>query len=135
VNYMLDTNMVSYILRKEATPSKRLAQTGPRHKIFLSAVTYFELRNGANRKGAPKGLRAAITEFVSRVSDVLPWTKDAAEQAARIHGDLSRRGKQIGLNDAMLAGHAIATNCIFVTHNVKEFGRLGELELEDWTRT
>jgi tRNA(fMet)-specific endonuclease VapC len=133
VNYMLDTNMVSYILRKDSASSKRLAQLAPRHKIFLSAVTYFELRNGANRKHAPKGLRAAITEFVSRLSDVLPWTKDAAEQAARIHGDLSRRGEAISLIDAMLAGHATATNCTFVTHNVKEFERVGELELEDWT--
>jgi tRNA(fMet)-specific endonuclease VapC len=129
---MLDTNMCSYILRKDAAPSKRLIQVAPRHKIFLSALTYFELRKGANKKGAPKELTAAIIQFATRTNGVLPWTRDAAEEAARIHGDLSRQGKVISLMDAMLAGHALTADCTFVTHNTKEFERVKVMEIEDW---
>jgi tRNA(fMet)-specific endonuclease VapC len=43
---------------------------------------------------------------------------------------LERRGLPIGPNDLIIA--AIATGSILVTHNTREFGRIGDLEHENW---
>jgi tRNA(fMet)-specific endonuclease VapC len=130
--YMLDTNICSYILRKDPLPSKRLAQVAPRHEVVISAVVYFELRWGAHAKNAPKGLNAAISEFVLRLAGVLPFDQSAADEAARIHAELGGRGQPIGGYDVMIAGHALATDCVLVTHNTREFARVHALTYEDW---
>jgi tRNA(fMet)-specific endonuclease VapC len=131
--YMLDTNVCSYIVRRESAPSKRLMQLAPRHEVVISAVVYFEMRKGALAKGALKGLDAATSEFVSRLADVLPWDHDAAEQAARIHAELGAKGRPIGVYDTMIAGHALAAGCVLVTNNTKEFKRVKGLTIEDWS--
>jgi len=47
---------------------------------------------------------------------------------------LGAAGQMIGNNDAMIAGHAISAACILVTNNVKEFKRVPELVIEDWSK-
>jgi tRNA(fMet)-specific endonuclease VapC len=131
--YMLDTNMCSYILRKDVQPLRRLEQLAPRHEIVISAIVYFELRKGAHARNAPKGLNAAISAFASQLTDVLAWDRDAADQAARVHAWLSARGQTIGPNDTMIAGHALAAGCVLVTNNTREFGRIEGLKVEDWS--
>jgi tRNA(fMet)-specific endonuclease VapC len=132
-SFMLDTNICSYILRKDPLPSKRLEQFAPRHEVIISAVAYFELRKGACANNAPKGLQSAISEFVSRLAGVLPFDQEAADAAARIHADLAAKGEPIGGYDVMLAGHALAVGCTLVTNNTREFERAGGLTIEDWS--
>jgi len=38
----------------------------------------------------------------------------------------------IGSMDVLIAAHALATDTILVTHNVREFARVEGLRLEDW---
>jgi len=33
----------------------------------------------------------------------------------------------------LIAGIALARSCTLVTHNVREFARVTELQIEDWT--
>jgi tRNA(fMet)-specific endonuclease VapC len=132
-NFMLDTNICSYILRKDRLPSMRLEELASRHEVVISSVVYFELRWGAHAKNAPKGLNAAISEFVLRLAGVLPFDRQAADEAARIRAELGGRGQPIGGYDVMIAGHALATDCILVTHNTREFLRVQALTLEDWS--
>jgi tRNA(fMet)-specific endonuclease VapC len=131
-SYMLDTDICSFVMRKVPKPSKRLMQLAPRHEIFISVITYFELRKGALANKAPKSLNAATTAFVAQLTGVLPWDKHAAESAVYIDSLLSAVGRTIGPNDVMIAGHALVANCVLVTHNMREFGRAKELTCEDW---
>ncbi|MFT7009927.1 MAG: tRNA(fMet)-specific endonuclease VapC, partial [Colwellia sp.] len=39
-----------------------------------------------------------------------------------------------GANDTAIAGHAMASDCILVTNNTREFKRVIGLQLEDWTQ-
>ncbi len=52
---------------------------------------------------------------------------------AGIRSDLEKRGEIIGPNDLLIASTVLANNGILVTHNVKEFSRVRNLRLEDWT--
>ena len=40
----------------------------------------------------------------------------------------------MGANDLIVAATVLANNGVLVTHNVKEFGRVKRLRIEDWAR-
>lgn len=41
-------------------------------------------------------------------------------------------GKPIGPMDTLIAGTALASRCVLVTHNTGEFSRVKGLNLADW---
>ncbi len=132
--YMLDTNICSFIMRERpASVLRQLEAAATRqHRIVLSTITYYEMLVGTiGRNASPKHARL-VEAFVSRVSDIMPWDAAAAEQAARIRQKLTAAGKLIGGNDILIAGHALAGDCVLVTNNTREFARVEGLQLEDW---
>ena len=74
-----------------------------------------------------------VDDFVRRLDGILPWDRAAVEQTAIIRSTLRRAGTPIGPNDSAIAGHALAVGAIIVTDNVREFIRVTELTIEDWT--
>lgn len=131
---MLDTNICSFIIR-ERPPSvigrlQAVAEAGD--STVISVVTWYEMLLGTiGRRASPR--HAGLVEaFVGRVSAVLPWDRSAAEEATRIRQALDSRGTPIGGNDTMIAGHARAAGCVLVTNNLREFGRVDGLVVEDW---
>jgi tRNA(fMet)-specific endonuclease VapC len=133
--YMLDTNICAYIMRERpvAVLQRLQAAVEGQHSIVVSVVTYYEMLLGTvGRKASPR--HAPLVEaFVARLSAILPWDRAAAEQATQIHQALAAKGTPLGGNDAMIAGHALAANCVLVTNNLREFLRVENLSVEDWT--
>ena len=58
--------------------------------------------------------------------------QDAGERSGVIRADLEGRGERIGAYDVLIAGIALARGHILATHNVREFGRVAGLQIEDW---
>jgi tRNA(fMet)-specific endonuclease VapC len=134
VFYMLDTNTCSFIMR-ERPPSvlARLeAATKDEHRIVVSVITYYEMLLGTVGRSASPRHALLVEGFVARLSAILPWERAAAEAATRVKRDLAARGTPIGANDTMIAGHALAADCVLVTNNTSEFDRVAGLRLEDW---
>ena len=132
--YMLDTNICSFIMR-ERPPSvlDRLQQAVElQNSVAISVITYYEMLLGAIGRNASPRHASPIEAFVARLSAILPWDRVAAEEAMRIRRDLSAKGTPIGGNDAMIAGHALAADCVLVTNNIREFSRIAGLHVEDW---
>jgi tRNA(fMet)-specific endonuclease VapC len=132
---MLDTNICSYIMRErpESVLTELQSRVMLRDKIIISAITYAELRFGAiGKKSSPKH-NIIVDEFMARIDAVLAWDKGAVEATAQIKKYLSDQGTPIGNNDTMIAGHAVSEGCILVTNNRKEFDRVPDLEVEDWS--
>jgi tRNA(fMet)-specific endonuclease VapC len=46
--------------------------------------------------------------------------------------DAELRGLPIGGFDTMIAAHAIALDVTLISHNLKHFGKVPGLQLEDW---
>ena len=103
-----------------------------RNSICISAITYAEQRLGAERSNNPKKHHALISEYVERLEDVLAWDKEAADQFARLQSYLFRNGHPIGNNDTMIAAHALATDAVLVTNNIKHFSKVPDLSIENW---
>lgn len=133
VVYMLDTNICSFIMRERPpTVLERLqACVVAGGLIYISAITYAEMRFGSIGPKASPRHAAMIDAFVSRLDGILPWDSAAVDATANIRQVLGRQGTPIGQNDAAIAGHAMAVGCILVSNNTREFARVDGLRLED----
>ena len=56
----------------------------------------------------------------------------AALEYALIRAQLETEDRVISERDTQIASVAMANKLVIVTHNVKEFGRIGKLKVEDW---
>jgi tRNA(fMet)-specific endonuclease VapC len=132
---MLDTNICSFIVKENPIiVIKRLEEAvRSKRRIVISAITYAELRYGEIGKKAPNNTSIKNSAFIDRLDDVLSWDIAAIDEAVKVKKQLAALGTPIGSNDAAIAGHAIATNCIIVTNNRREFDRVAGLKVEDWS--
>lgn len=132
--YMLDTNICFYIMRERPLSVLQHLQdvSQAQNSVVVSVITYYEMLLGATGHNASPRHMPLVESFVGRLSSILPWTPQAAEHATRIRQELAARGMPIGSNDTMIAGHALAADCVLVTNNMREFTRVKELRVEDW---
>lgn len=129
---MLDTNIVSYALRDRPPAVLAALHRVRPDQTAISAVTLAELRFGAARSPARKKYDALIDTFVSRV-EVCDFDPAAALAYGEVRARLEAAGQRIGDLDMLIAGHARATGRVLVTNNVREFERVANLEVEDWS--
>ena len=72
---------------------------------------------------------------IKKISSLLclySFDEAAAGSYAVIRAQLERKGMVISERDTQIASIAMANNLTVVTHNVREFGRIGKLKVEDW---
>lgn len=133
--HMLDTNICSFIMRERPRflLEKLQQQVEMRASVVISAITYAELRFGAVGKKASPNHAVLVDAFVERVDRILPWDREAVDATTRIKQDLAEEGAPIGPNDAAIAGNAVAADCVLVTNNRREFDRVPQLLVEDWS--
>ena len=66
--------------------------------------------------------------------DVLAeFPRDIAGHYGKIRAHLEAIGRPIGPNDLLIAAHARAAGLTLVTRNLREFSRVPDLAVEDWT--
>lgn len=131
--YLLDTNIVSYLLREAPRSlTDRLAAT-PREQIAISIVTAMELLFGLAKNPAAVRTRAAVDAFLATVP-IANLPDGIAPVYGRVRADLERRGTPIGPLDNIIAAHALALDATLVTNNTREFRRVGGLRCQDWTK-
>jgi tRNA(fMet)-specific endonuclease VapC len=128
--FALDTDTVSFFLRGQGRVAERLSLSDPT-SIGIPSVVLHELRYGMLRAGGGTRKREDLETFLDAIS-VLPFDARSADAAAAARLELDRMGQQIGPLDILIAGTALASGAILVTHNVREFGRIRNLRIEDW---
>jgi tRNA(fMet)-specific endonuclease VapC len=129
--YLLDTNIASYIIKGHEMVRRRLVAV-PLHEVSVSSVTEGELRFGAARLPAAARLHAILEEFLIRVA-IHAWDSAAAREYSLLRAALERTGGALGNLDAMIAAHALARGAVLVTHDTA-FARVKGLKIEDWTK-
>lgn len=132
--YMLDTCICSFIMREHpVSVLQRLAEeVAQNNRIVISAITYAEMRYGQIGKKASPKHKTLVDEFVKRLDEVLSWDQVAIDATVEVKAQLTKAGLVISENDTAIAGHAIASGCVVVTNNVREFSRVPGLSYEDW---
>ena len=133
MKYMLDTNICIYAIKhKPPEVIKNFLSHDP-DDLCISSITYAELMHGVEKSMAIEKNRVAITMFLSPIS-ILDFDAYAAEEYGRIRADLERKGTPIGPMDMLIAAHAKSEDLILVTNNTREFERVNDLTVEDWSK-
>ena len=130
MRYMLDTNIVSHLIKAHPAVARRVTAT-PMASLCISAITEGELLFGLAKRPAAKQLHLAVREFLKRV-DVLPWDAAVAEYYGAVRADMERQGKLLAPLDMLIGAHALSASAVLVT-NDQAFQRVGDLQTEDWT--
>lgn len=129
--YMLDTDICIFITRKSVPSLLERIESVPLERQCISVVTLAELLYGVQVSSKKKANQDVVDLFAQHI-EVLEWTPDAAKHYAEIRADLKKKGQQLGANDLMIAAHARSIGAVIVTNNVKDFGRVKGLKLENW---
>lgn len=110
--------------------AEKLLATPPKD-IGVPAVVIYELEYGIAKSTSPQKRTRQLAELCSLV-EILPFGQQQAKMAANIRFSLEKKGAPIGPYDVMIAATALSCQGVLVTRNVKEFGRVKGLKVEDW---
>ena len=130
--YMLDTDTCSYIMKRSSDVLLKRIQRVPVDDVCVSVISKSELLYGVEVSPRRQQDEAALNAFLNYV-DVLDFPDQAAAHYADIRADLKKTDGMIGANDLFIAAHARGIGLTLVTNNTKEFGRVRNLKLENWT--
>ena len=97
----------------------------------LSSVVKAELLYGARKSTRIAENLRVLERFFDTIAS-LPFDDRCAEEYGLLREELDRAGTPIGANDLLIAATARVHRAVLVTHNVREFSRVAELQLEDW---
>lgn len=129
--YMLDTDISSYIMKRSHDAVLRKLQKVQIGVVCISVITKSELLFGVEVSPRHQQDRAALDDYLRHV-EVLDFPDEAALHYAQIRASLKARGTMIGANDLFIAAHARSLDLTLVTNNIGEFGRVQDLKLENW---
>jgi tRNA(fMet)-specific endonuclease VapC len=135
VNYLLDTNILSELVKKRPNANfiKRL-KSEPSQSLHTSSICLFELRFGsALRDDSKKFWLRIVDDIISRII-VLPFGENEAYLAGDILAELQKAGQKIGLEDIFIAATALINEFILVTANTRHYSRIKDLRFENWIK-
>jgi len=132
MRYLLDTNVVSDLVRNpQGKVAQHIRKVGEA-KVCTSIIVASELRYGAAKKASPR--LSAQLDAVLGALEVLPFERPADTAYGSLRAQLEKVGKPIGANDLLIAAHALTLGYTAVTDNEKEFARVRDLACENWLR-
>jgi tRNA(fMet)-specific endonuclease VapC len=131
--YMLDTDISSYIMKRSHDAVLKKLQRVPIAAVCISVITKSELLFGVEVSPRRQQDHAALDEYLRHV-EVLDFPEEAALHYAQIRAALKACGTMIGANDLFIAAHARSLDLTLVTNNTDEFSRVKGLKVENWSK-
>ena len=135
--YILDTDHISLSQRKDPTILQRMAEVG-QNALAITIVTVEEQIKGRfnviKRASSGQKLIRAYAYLQTTFVHLNTMQILSFDQAANAHYEALRKQKiRIGTQDLRIAAIALGVNGIVVTRNWKDFEKVPNLTLEDWT--
>jgi tRNA(fMet)-specific endonuclease VapC len=129
--YFLDSNICIYYLKgRYPYLNEKLLSVSP-SRIKIPAIVEAEILVNVEKSG--KNKTRELWENFFETFESVAFNKTASGKYAIIRAYLEKRGTVIGPNDLIIGATVLANNGILVTHNTKEFKRVPNLIIEDWT--
>ena len=132
MKYMLDTNICIFAIRNSNDNVLKKFREHLDDELYISSITLAELMYGVEKSRKPEQNRNALLQFLTLI-DIKGFSEKATIEYGKIRAFLENQGTPIGPLDTLIAAHAVSENMILVTHNTKEFLRVPDLTVENWT--
>ena len=130
--YKLDTNTCSYIMNRSRDALLKRLRKVPVSDICISAITKSELLYAVEISPRQQQDQAALDALLVYV-DVLDCPDEAYLHYDKNRAQLKVHGQRTGSNDLFIAAHARSLGLTLVTNNTREFARVRNLAIENWT--
>lgn len=136
---VLDTNVVSALMQREADPAVLQWLDGqPSESMWISSITVFEIRFGLELLVSGKRRRTLEDAFDAMLAEdfegrILSFDEASAQEAGRIAAERRRMGRTIEIRDVQIAGVAVARKAAIATRNTRHFEGLGINLIDPWT--
>ena len=139
MSVLLDTNVVSELIRKSPDPAVEAWAAGHAlEDLFFSAVGEAELRYGAAILPTGRRRETLVSDIERMLRDafenrVLPFDRDAARAYADIAATRRSAGRPVAPVDCQIAAIARSRDMAVATRNVRDFEDM-DIEVADpWT--
>ncbi|MBO1055149.1 MAG: type II toxin-antitoxin system VapC family toxin [Dolichospermum sp. JUN01] len=117
MNYLLDSNIVSYILKKNAIVDNKLREVNIQGRmVFISCITYYEIKRGLLSINAVKQL-SEFDIFFQKYQTLFLDDLEIIEKSCEIHAKLKAKGTPIQDADILIAATAIVRDLILVSND------------------
>ena len=130
--FMLDTNTCIYLIKQK---SRNLLKRFNNHSvgdIGISSITLAELQYGVAKSLYVNKNKEALAEFILPL-EIADFDEKAAESYGAVRTGLEKAGKPVGSMDMLIGAHALSLDVTVITNNTKEFRKIKNLKVEDWT--
>lgn len=132
MKYFLDTNICIYFLKGINEKIKsRLLEKHP-DEIKISSIVQAELLYGAEKSIKKEENLKNIQKFLFPF-EIVAFGENESNSYSKIRAELEKEGRVIGPNDLLIAATVLENDGILITNNVKEFERVKNLRIENWT--
>jgi tRNA(fMet)-specific endonuclease VapC len=133
MTYLLDTNILSELMKKRPNPRVigRIASL-PVRTFFTSCICVMELRFGSALREDFETFWLRVNEEILSKVDILPFGVEEALTAGDILAYLQKAGRLISIEDLFIASTALHNQCVLVTGNTRHFSNVKGLTVENW---
>lgn len=131
--YLLDTNILSELIKKQPNPHLmvRLDSTAA-HSLFTSCICVMELRFGSALRNDFQQFWLKVTREILDKVNILALGYEEAVMAGDILASLQKKGQPIGLEDILIASTALTHKLVLATANTRHFAKVRKLAVENW---
>ncbi|HET8798030.1 MAG TPA: PIN domain-containing protein [Thermoanaerobaculia bacterium] len=135
---LLDTNVVSALMQRDADPSViDWLDAQPPESIWTTSITVFEVRFGIEILALGRRRRLLEESFQAMLEEdlegrIVAFDETAAQAAGRIAAERRRLGRPVEIRDLQIAGIAAARRAAIATRNVRHFEGLGLALIDPW---
>ena len=130
MKFLLDTNICIYYMKGLFDLDLKIEKVG-NENCFISEITLAELKFGVANSNNKEKNKSALSNFLEGVSIVPIY--NALDLYADEKARLRIEGNIVDDFDLLIGTTAIINKMTLVTNNVKHFGRIKNISIEDWT--
>ena len=130
--YLLDTNTCVFLMKGTPVAVRERLAALDSERVCISSVVVSELWFGVYNSQRPEKNQRALECFLEPFEE-LPYGHAANRAYGRERAALKKAGTPIGSLDMLIAAHALSEDAVLVTNNLREFSRVEDLKIQDWT--
>jgi predicted nucleic acid-binding protein len=130
-DYALDTDTVSFILRKQKNVVDKLNETvSAGDTIHIPPLVYFEMTRYLILKNA--AAQQKVFDLLYSATGILPLEQAELDAASKLYAALTVKGITVESSDILIAAHCIHHGFTLVTNNTGHFSKIPGLSMINW---
>lgn len=138
MSWLLDTNIVSEMVKKEPNPNvKAWVGSKDESNLYLSVITIAEVKRGITRLAA-SNRRKILQEFLNGLletyqDNIIPIDIHVTQEWGMISAAAEANGRKISVTDGFIAATSQIHRLTLVTRNVSDFEMTDIPLVNPWT--